>query len=361
MHGRKKGFAMRVFALVAYAALSLLMQVIPATAAEPRRSEMPLMYDVRGVNSKQANLVVERLVRASLARDASGNAYIQGSPCTTPNNLRDSILAYHPDLADAIPTITALPDFLHVLIPSEKPAREMGLTGTFTLSRMQCLKPGSLQKGDRLDQAGFDREFQPGEYVWYHPNHTAPVIAGDCTNVIKPKPVSLPAPQSVRNDCYVIPFDYFMREGVVWDDQHRARVSAHLDATEEELEEEFNDSCFFVHDETGDKKPFHRCEFCTGGEYPPRALALAVGLPGKAPEGVLSFRLKDGKGYLSLRKEWAIRRGIYCVVTSPYPVSVSSFERYTAVSRFDLVEPNEIRSTVSEGTLNRILSGEKGF
>jgi hypothetical protein len=170
-----------------------------------------------------------------------------------------------------------------------------------------------------------------------------------------PPPAALPPAVSLRA-CYTIPFDYRNTPGVVWDDRHRTHVSAHLDATEAELESVYNDFCFGVVDSTGFKKPFRRCESCIQGEYPPAKLARAVGLLADEPKGALSFYLQDGVGNFSLPLSWAARWMLFCVDVKAYPVSVPGYEDLQAVSRFDVVEKVEIERTL-KGSLDRTLSG----
>ncbi len=161
--------------------------------------------------------------------------------------------------------------------------------------------------------------------------------------------------------CYAIPLDYSATPGVAWDAQHRAVVSVHLDATERDLESVWDDPCFGVEDATGIHKPFHRCETCEGGVYPPPALAAAVGLPTEEPNGVFSFHLQDGIGRFLLPDSWAARWMLFCVTTQPYPVSVPQFRGWTAISRFDIVPKDEVERTLPRGRLDRTLSGGSSY
>ena len=162
--------------------------------------------------------------------------------------------------------------------------------------------------------------------------------------------------------CYRIPMDYSATPGVVWDDQHRATVSVHIRMAETTLETLFDNSCFGVGDSTGFKKPFHRCLTCEEGEYPPADLATAVGLPPEEPEGYFSLHLKNGVGYLSLPKDdSAVEWMLFCLTVSEYPVSIDGFKDWTAVSRFDIVLPDEIQRTLPSGVLDRTLSGAKTY
>lgn len=165
----------------------------------------------------------------------------------------------------------------------------------------------------------------------------------------------------MQNGCYIIPFDYRNTPGVVWDKEHRAHVSAHLDSTEAELESVYNDPCFGVVDADGFRKPFRRCEFCSEGKYPPAVLAIAVGLLPAEPKGSLSFHLKNGVGYFSFPPAWAARWMLYCVDTTTYPISISGYEGWQVVSRFDVVKKVEIELTLPKGTLDRTLSGAQHY
>ena len=167
----------------------------------------------------------------------------------------------------------------------------------------------------------------------------------------------LPAPSS----CYLVPFDYRQTPGVVWDKEHRARVSAHLDVSERDLESAYQDPCLSVVDASGFRKPFHRCEFCESGEYPPAEFAEAVGLPRQERGNTISFYLKDGTGYLSLPPAWAARWMLFCVDVEGYVPYVPGYQGYTAVSRFDIVEKREIERSLPKGMLDRTLSGAQHF
>jgi hypothetical protein len=161
--------------------------------------------------------------------------------------------------------------------------------------------------------------------------------------------------------CYVIPLDYSATPGVQWDAQHRALVSVHMNATESELETVWDDSCFGIADSRGTTKPFHRCEFCERGIYPPPDLAAAVGLPRTEPQGTFAFHLQDGIGRFLLPKAWAARWMVFCVTTKPYYISVPLYRSWQAVSRFDVVPADEIERTLPSGRLDRTLSGQSSY
>lgn len=162
--------------------------------------------------------------------------------------------------------------------------------------------------------------------------------------------------------CYRVPMDYSATPGVDWDQEHRVAVSVHIRVTETTLETLFDNSCFGVGDSTGFKKPFHRCLTCEEGEYPPADLATAVGLPPEEPTGYFSLHLKDGVGYLSLPKDSSAAQWmLFCLTVNEYPVSIDGFKDRTAVSRFDIVLPDEIQRTLPLGILDRTLSGAKTY
>lgn len=203
------------------------------------------------------------------------------------------------------------------------------------------------------DGSEFDvwhRACYEGEMVLVYKNE--PIISLTCLNVV--------IPVRQQSACYTIPFDYLETDGVVWDDKHRAHVSAHL-ATETELESVLNDPCFGIIDADGFRKPFHRCETCNEGEYPPKGLAVAVGLMEEEPKGVLSFYLKDGTGAFSMPLSFAERWMLFCVDVDAYSVSVSGYERWTAVSRFDVLKKEEITRTIEKGTYDKALRGDENF
>lgn len=164
--------------------------------------------------------------------------------------------------------------------------------------------------------------------------------------------------------CYKIPLDYRQTPGVVWDERHAARIEFHPDGlSRAELERLARDPCFKVVDATGVHVPYHRCEVCesSGGQWPPAELAKAVGLPEKGPPGVFTAPIADGIGVVLL-PHWAIvYLGIYCVDVEGYVVSVPHYTGWTAVTRFDLVTPDEMRRTLPKGKLDRVLSGVKHY
>ena len=239
---------------------------------------------------------------------------------------------------------------------TKKPGREVRLTNGTHLSAM--LSRGSVVHRNVV--VAFVKPPISGKMEYAAPAEKWQVSwQGEIYTVYLPKICnnwSVRMPQA--NTCYRIPFDYRHTPGVVWDKRHRVHVSAHLDASENDLEAISTDPCFGVIDAKGFRKPFHRCESCEQGEeYPPARLAHAVGLPGEEPKGVLSFRLQDGVGYVSLPLSWAVRWMLYCVDVGVYPVSISGYEDWQAVSRFDIVRKSEIERTLSIGMLDRTLSG----
>ncbi len=221
-------------------------------------------------------------------------------------------------------------------------------------------KGGAVDRNVRVD---FIKPPVSGKMEYAAPAEQWQVLwRGQIYTVILPKICNnwlsvLPAPSA----CYLIPFNYSHTAGVAWDKEHRAKVSGHLDASESQLEAVYNNPCFGVRDASGFRKPFHRCEFCDGAEYPPAGLASAVGLPPEEPKGVFSFRLQDGQGYFSLPKAWAARRMVFCVTTKSYPVTVPGYAGWTAVSVFDIITKNEIERTLPAGMLDRVLKGGRSY
>lgn len=161
---------------------------------------MPMMYEIRP--QAQANLVLARLLEESLRRDPSGNAPIEGGPCTTPRMFAEAISAYHPGSLSAA-AIRQLPDYIRSLI--RRPAPD----GLHTMSRV-LVGSGACT----LDLEGWARTFAPDEGAWYDPNTGKPVLAGDCSNVVAapsrrattsvppPPPV---APQPTEVACVPLP------------------------------------------------------------------------------------------------------------------------------------------------------------
>lgn len=164
--------------------------------------------------------------------------------------------------------------------------------------------------------------------------------------------------------CYKIPLDYRQTSGVVWDEHHAARIEFHPDGLSGvELERLARDPCFKVSDATGIHVPYHRCEVCesSGGQWPSAELAKAVGLPGKEPSGIFTAPIAEGIGVVLL-PHWAIvYLGIYCVDVEGYEISVPGYAGWTAVTKFDLVTPDEMRRTLPEGKLDRVLGGVEHY
>lgn len=167
-----------------------------------------------------------------------------------------------------------------------------------------------------------------------------------------------------NESCYLVPFNYSHTVGVAWNRKHQAIISAHLGVSEASMEGIYNNRCFGVMDSTGFKKPFHRCEVCDndGSRPPPAALANAVHLPVNYLAGsILSFRLKDGKGYLSLPKAWVVRWMLFCVRTKRYPITIVGYREWMAISRFDIVKQKEVEKTLHNGVLDRVLKGQDSY
>ena len=164
--------------------------------------------------------------------------------------------------------------------------------------------------------------------------------------------------------CYEIPLDYRHTPGVVWDKRHAARIEIHLDGLSgAELERLARDPCFTVSDATGVHVPYHRCDVCesSGGQWPPAGLAKAVGLPEKEPSGIFTAPIADGVGIVSLPRWAVVYLGVYCVDVEGYQISVPGYERWTAITRFDLVTPDEMHRTLPKGKLDRVLSGVRHY
>jgi len=161
--------------------------------------------------------------------------------------------------------------------------------------------------------------------------------------------------------CYIIPFDYRQTAGVVWENG-AAHLEFHFaDMGERELERLNASSCFGVGAGSDFFKPFHRCDVCTTGQWPPPELARLVGLPEREPKGVFAARVVGGVGYVSIPL-WAIAYlGIYCVDVVAYAISVQGFEGWQAVSRFNIVTPYEMRRTLPREQLGRTLHGERHY
>lgn len=352
--------------IVAVLALALATLVNVAEAVGTGTG-MPMMKGLKSPTELAA------LMDRSLASDPTGKKLLdpvrckKDGSCATAHDYFRGIQRAHPSVQ--LGNIAELPRYLRSLV--KQPAPE----GEWYLSRM-------LVRGEKhtYDHAGWKRAFFKGEAVWDDPNTGEHILAGDCGNIIAPRPSAPPPPRPapppppvvppppatppavpLQAKCYIIPFDYRNTPGVVWDDRHRAHVSAHLDATSErELEEVLNDPCFGVVDAKGFRKPFHRCELCDQGEYPPAGLASAVGLPAEEPKGVLSFFLQDGVGSLSLPLlPWSARWMLFCVDVAAYSVTTLGYEDWQAVSRMDVVEGSEIERTLPKRKLDRTLSGAR--
>ena len=167
--------------------------------------------------------------------------------------------------------------------------------------------------------------------------------------------------RSAHAGCYRIPLDYRQTPGVVWV-KGAVRIEFHFAGmTELKLERLNRSPCFGVHDATGFHVPFHRCDVCETGEWPSPSLAKAVGLPEIEPRGVFTAFVAGGVGYVSVPRWATAYLGIYCVDVYGYAVSVAGFRAWTAISRFDIVPPSEMRRTLQKGRLDRTLFGERHY
>ena len=172
--------------------------------AQERRVGMPMVYEIP---PEGANIVVANLVTESLRRDPSGNGYVRGTPCLTPNHLYNAIKRAHPSVAP--PSVAELPAFLRTLVLRR--ARAEGFTGRYTMSRMLCERAETSRPADEVDW-GAAREFRLNEYAWFHPNSSAPIMAGDCGNVVL-API---APPPAEERCVELHFNAFVGGKVRW-------------------------------------------------------------------------------------------------------------------------------------------------
>ncbi|MBU2158910.1 hypothetical protein KJ848_01875, partial [Patescibacteria group bacterium] len=188
-------------ALLAFGWVSVMAS--PSFAQE-RRTGMPMVYEIP---PEGANIVLANLTAESLRRDPSGNGYVRGTPCLTPNHLYAAIKRAHPSVAP--PSVAELPAFLRTLVLRR--ARAEGFTGRYTMSRMLCERTETSRPADEVDW-GAAREFRLNEYAWFHPNSSAPIMAGDCGNVVLD-----PAPPSRTEErCVELHFNAFVGGDVRW-------------------------------------------------------------------------------------------------------------------------------------------------
>ncbi|HEX5774793.1 MAG TPA: hypothetical protein VFY28_02440 [Candidatus Paceibacterota bacterium] len=167
--------------------------------------------------------------------------------------------------------------------------------------------------------------------------------------------------------CYRIYFDYSGQQGVV-PVNDSASVSGHFPLTMAQTREVVKDECTFVQDADGRRKP--GLGPCTvncppQGGWPPGPLAAAVGLPpdrlpSGEPHGEINFKLKRGKGFISLPADvyWKM---VYCVLVTRYPVSAEGYEGWAAVTRFDTVTKTDLKRTRPAGKLDRTLKGASSY
>lgn len=147
---------------------------------------MPMMYELTG---GRENLILANLIEESLRQRPDGTGHVRGSPCSTPRDFYDAIVAWHPNVG--LNSVAGLPAFLRALI-RRNPISE-GFTGEYVMSRMFCGRPGTRQSGDSLDLSGsWRRRFRANEFAWFHPNHNFPIMAGDCANIVKPPEEEVP-------------------------------------------------------------------------------------------------------------------------------------------------------------------------
>lgn len=228
---------------LALAASLVFGSVAPAIA----QVGMPMSYELmsrtdNGYSQDDLFEIRERLVvqiEASLRLDPLGNAYVVGTPCSTPNDFFRAFQEYHPEHAPE--NVGDLPDFLRTLQLMR--AQELGIQGdTYASSRMMCRSAGSSSSEDELDLEGVERAVRLNEFVWVHPNGSI-MMLGDCSNIVRAPtlptpeepPVSAPPPEEPwYQQCLFVPtgtrrgasyqWAHFLREPIPGSNSQTCRV-----------------------------------------------------------------------------------------------------------------------------------------
>lgn len=130
---------------------------------------MLMMYKI--TPAEKANVILARLVSGSLPVDSEGGYLIEGSKCTTSNDLLKAVKMHHPETG--LVKVDELPTYLKSL--QLHPAPE----GKFQMSRMKC-----QEDSGELDLNGWAREFMENERAWFDVNLGRPILAEFCKNVV---------------------------------------------------------------------------------------------------------------------------------------------------------------------------------
>ena len=296
---------------------------------------------------------IAQAVEASLRTDSTGNTVLRPVDVSdrawaTPLQLFCALKVADPN-AQNLRMLSDLPAYLRSLsaTPPADQTRVWSACVTADGVRMQCEL----------------RSPAAGEQVWVNPDTSKIVFLSRCTN-----PVMGPERQP---DCYVFSFDYRETRNVQWftspAGQRDALVSFHTTLNMEQVARMYADTCYFVSDGYGQRKPVSDCPelFCPpGSTWPTVQLANAVGLPtGERPPSSVHFSLQNGQGILSVPRWAAQEMGwvVPCVRTTLYPVGVSGWEGYQAVARFDVAMSGEIRPSIPSSRFPRTFTGATAY
>lgn len=171
--------------------IAVMLALATATLANVANSAgtgMPMMKGLKSPTELAA------LVDRSLASDPTGRKLLdparckQNGSCATAYDYFQGIQLAHPSAQ--LGNIAELPRYLRSLRKQPAPP------GEWYMSRM-------LVRGEKhtYDHAAWKRAFFKGEVVWDDPNTGEHILAGDCSNIIAPRPVKLTPPRKVVDEC----------------------------------------------------------------------------------------------------------------------------------------------------------------
>ena len=186
--------------------ITLMASLFLFGAAAYAQVGMPMTYELMprpeggythaNLQEIRARLISE--VEASLTRDSSGDGWIRGTPCSTPNHFLRAFQELHPEHAPQ--NVGDLPAFLRTLQLVR--AQELGVAGEAHVStRMMCQRAETASPGDELDIRGVTRDIRSEELVWVHPN-AGIMMLGDCSNIVAGP---APEPEVVVREVFVEP------------------------------------------------------------------------------------------------------------------------------------------------------------
>lgn len=155
--------------------------ILFVSVAQAAGTGMPMMKGLK--NPTELATLVDR----SLKSDPTGKKLLDSArckkdgSCATAHDYFQGIQRAHPSAK--LGNIAELPRYLRSLVKQPAPA------GEWYMSRM-------LVRGEKhtYDHAGWKRAFFKGEFVWDDPNTGEHILAGDCGNIVAPRPIKPEVP-----------------------------------------------------------------------------------------------------------------------------------------------------------------------